>query len=108
MSQLMLYFPFSDPALLWEMWRGSVLAAGTVLVVLLVFKFGILRLLQSLRDKLEYDFLDDLLKAFDKPIEAFFLIFALYSFCIFSPIAVLSQHPSIDKILRSCLVICTL
>ena len=49
MSQLMLYFPFSDPALLWEMWRGSVLAAGTVLVVLLVFKFGILRLLQSLR-----------------------------------------------------------
>ena len=107
MSQLMLYFPFSDPALLWEMWRGSVLAAGTVLVVLLVFKFGILRLLQSLRDKLEYDFLDDLLKAFDKPIDAFFLIFALYSFCIFSPIAVLSQHPSIDKILRSCLVICT-
>ena len=54
MSQLMLYFPFGNPALLWEMWRSSVIAAGMVLVVLLVFKLCILRLLRGLRDKLEY------------------------------------------------------
>ena len=90
----------------WPLWKQSVTMAAAVLVFRFLYKAVIVRWLLKIRDSYEYDFLDDLLNAFKTPIQAFLLIFAFYLFLIFSPLGSLSTHPSLDKIIRSTLVIC--
>lgn len=90
----------------WPLWKQSVTMAAAVLVFRFLYKAVIVRWLLKIRDSYEYDFLDDLLNAFNTPIQAFLLIFAFYLFLIFSPLGSLSTHPSLDKIIRSTLVIC--
>lgn len=90
----------------WPLWKQSVTMAAIVLLFRFIYKAVIVRWLFKVRDTYEYDFLDDLLNAFDTPIRAFLLILALYLFLIFSPLGSLSTHPSLDKIIRSTLIIC--
>lgn len=106
MNQLLLYVPFQDPSLLWEMWHGSVVAAATVLVLRPLLRYAILPLLHRLKDRLGQSFFEDVLQSFERPILTYFLILALYVFIVFSPVPLLAQHPSIDRILRSCLILC--
>lgn len=106
MDQLLSYFPFQDPARLWDLWRGSVAAAVTVLVVRFLLKHAVLPMLRRIKDRLGFTFFDDILQSFEGPVLAYFLVLALYSFIIFSPIPILAEHPSVNRILRSCLILC--
>ena len=78
----------------WPLWKQSVTMAAAVLVFRFLYKAVIVRWLLKIRDSYEYDFLDDLLNAFNTPIQAFLLISDLQPAGLFIHPSVIGQNYS--------------
>jgi len=90
----------------WPEWRAAIIACAAILLFRLVYRSFILKATNHLKERYHYDFIDDLFKAFNHPIQSFLWILALYMFIVLSPLDPFAHHPAFDKILRSSLIIC--
>ena len=90
----------------WPLWKTSVFSCAMILLFRFCCRFFILKLTAYLKRCYQYDFIDDFVKAFNRPFQYFLWILAVYAFIVFSPLDLLSRHPALDKILNSCLHIC--
>ena len=62
-------------------------------------------LLQLLNNKMSFEYGGDILDAFAKPIHIFLFILGVYAALNCSPITFVTDHPAIDKFLRSSFII---
>lgn len=90
----------------WPEWRAAIIACAAILLFRLVYRSFILKATNHLKERYHYDFIDDLFKAFNHPIQSFLWILALYMFIVLSPLDPFAHHPAFDRILRSSLIIC--
>ena len=90
----------------WPEWRAAIISCAAILLFRLVYRSFILKATNHLKERYHYDFIDDLFKAFNHPIQSFLWILALYMFIVLSPLDPFAHHPAFDRILRSSLIIC--
>jgi MscS family membrane protein len=90
----------------WPEWRAAILTCAAILLFRILYRSFILNVTRDLKERYHYDFIDSFFKAFNKPIQSFLWILALYTFIVLSPLDPFSHHPAFDRILRSSLIIC--
>ncbi len=89
-------------------WTHSVMLFIGVMIFRFLFKRIMIALIRSLEKKMDFEILDSLLDAFDKPIQAFLLMLAIYLFVITCPVDMVAGHPAVDQVLRSCIIFCVI
>ena len=70
------------------------------------YRAVLLRVLHRFNSKTSFEYGEDLLNAFEKPVHFFLFIFAIYAALNCSPLTFIADHPSIDQLLRSFFIIC--
>ena len=90
----------------WPEWRVAIFTCAAILLFRILYRSFILKVTRYLKERYHYEFIDSFFKAFNKPIQSFLWILAIYTFIELSPLDPFSHHPAFDKILRSSLIIC--
>ena len=64
----------------WPEWKISILGCAAILLFRFFYRNFILKLTKHLKQRYNYDFIDDFFKAFNHPIQYFLWFLALYTF----------------------------
>jgi len=91
---------------LWPLWRKAILTFLLILIFRIFYRSFILRLTERMKERYHYDFIDDIFRGFNHPVQTFLWILAFYMLIVLSPLDPFSSHPAFDRILRSSLIIC--
>lgn len=70
------------------------------------YRAVLLRVLHRFNSKTSFEYGEDLLNAFEKPVHFFLFIFAIYAALNCSPLTFIADHPSIDQLLLQLFIIC--
>lgn len=71
-----------------------------------LYRAVILRVLDYFNSKASFEYGEDLLNTFERPVHFFLSVFAIYAALNSSPLTFVAEHPSIDQLLRSFFIIC--
>ena len=86
-------------------WAKPFLVFCGFMLIRYLYRTVILRFLQLLNNKMSFEYGGDILDAFAKPIHIFLFILGVYAALNCSPITFVTDHPAIDKFLRSSFII---
>lgn len=86
-------------------WAKPFLVFCGFMLIRHLYRTVILRFLQLLNNKMSFEYGGDILDAFAKPIHIFLFILGVYAALNCSPITFVTDHPAIDKFLRSSFII---
>lgn len=95
-----------DLSVMLQPWLKPLAAFIFFTLVRYLYRSVILRLLRRFNDRTSFDYGQDLLNAFEKPIHFFLYVFAIYAALNASPLTFIADHPSIDQCLRSLFIVC--
>ncbi len=87
-------------------WVKPVMVFCGFMLVRYIYRTVILRFLMLLNNKMSFEYGGDILDAFAKPIHIYLFILGVYAALNCSPITFVTDHPSIDRLLRSSFIIC--
>ena len=87
-------------------WAKPVMVFCGFMLVRYIYRTVILRFLMLLNNKMSFEYGGDILDAFAKPIHIYLFILGVYAALNCSPITFVTDHPSIDRLLRSSFIIC--
>lgn len=87
-------------------WFKPALVFIIFMLVRSFYKTVVMLIMKKISTTTSSEYADDLLHAFDKPIQFFLLIFAIYAAVNSSELTIIADNPSIDKILRSLFIFC--
>ena len=87
-------------------WAKPVMVFCGFMLVRYIYRTVILRFLMLLNNKMSFEYGGDILDAFAKPIHIYLFILGVYAALNCSPITFVTDHPSIDRLLRSSFIVC--